>query len=201
MNDLFSMDLDKLGIKTVFFDFGGVMADFITPANLKQLSQVAQVSQEPFERSMWKHRMDFDSGKLGYDDYWNTVLSECQSPVNTQDNRHLLFCLDTVGFSHIRVKMVQFVHDVHKRGLKTALVSNMAKEAYEYLVKDQVWASYFDALVISGIIGHSKPGEAIYKYALQQCNASVESVLFIDDMQKNLDQAALLGMQTYLMRN
>ena len=199
MSELFSMDLKNMGIHAVFVDYGGVMADFISPSTIALSAQVSQVAPTEFESAMWESRADFDSGALQADDYWNSVLCACKSPVNTKDIRSLLFSLDTVGFSFVRPQMVRWIHEVHSMGIKTALVSNMARQTYENLVEHQSWTAWFDVLVISGILGVNKPDEAIYRHALQRCEVKPEEVLFIDDMRRNLDQAASLGMQTFLM--
>ena len=54
---------------------------------------------------------------------------------------------------------------------------------------------YFDAFVISAIVGCSKPCSLIYRTAVDQIGLRPDSLLFVDDNPKNVEGAIREGMQ------
>lgn len=54
---------------------------------------------------------------------------------------------------------------------------------------------YFDAFVISSIVGHSKPCSLMYRTAVDQIGLRPDSLLFVDDSPMNVEGAIREGMQ------
>ena len=54
---------------------------------------------------------------------------------------------------------------------------------------------YFDAFVISALVGSSKPSERIYLKAVEEIGIPPEHLLFVDDRPVNVAAAAKLGMK------
>ena len=55
--------------------------------------------------------------------------------------------------------------------------------------------SYFDAFVISALVGSSKPAERIYRVAVQEIGISPEQLAFVDDRPVNVAAAERMGMK------
>ena len=91
-------------------------------------------------------------------------------------------------------EMIELVASVRAAGVQTALVTNSF--GVEYPRED--WPRLFDATVVSHEVGLRKPDPAIYELALQRLGVGAESVVFVDDMQPNIDAAAAMGMATVL---
>ena len=58
---------------------------------------------------------------------------------------------------------------------------------------------YFDGQVASFIAKCSKPGREIFEYAIKNLGITPCETLFLDDSQKNLDTAQILGFKTALV--
>ena len=54
---------------------------------------------------------------------------------------------------------------------------------------------YFDAFVISALVGSSKPCEAIYRAAVEEIGIPPEGLVFVDDRPVNVVAAVKLGMK------
>ena len=54
---------------------------------------------------------------------------------------------------------------------------------------------YFDAFVISALVGSSKPSEAIYRAAMDEIGIPPERLVFVDDRAVNVAAAVKLGMK------
>jgi putative hydrolase of the HAD superfamily len=90
--------------------------------------------------------------------------------------------------------MVELVAHVRASGVRTALVTNSF--GIEYHRED--WPRLFDATVISAEVGLRKPDPGIYAIALERLGVQAADVVFVDDMQPNIEAAAELGMATVL---
>jgi putative hydrolase of the HAD superfamily len=91
-------------------------------------------------------------------------------------------------------EMIDLVAKVRAAGVRTALVTNSF--GIEYPRED--WPRLFDATVVSHEVGLRKPDPAIYELALKRLGVDPETVVFVDDMQPNIDAAAAMGMATVL---
>ncbi|XP_014118149.1 PREDICTED: bifunctional epoxide hydrolase 2, partial [Pseudopodoces humilis] len=61
--------------------------------------------------------------------------------------------------------------------------------------------SHFQLLLESCRIGMSKPDPGIYRHALEQLQAQPREVIFLDELEENLEPARELGMATILVRD
>jgi putative hydrolase of the HAD superfamily len=95
-------------------------------------------------------------------------------------------------------RLVPEMHDLVARvragGIPTALVTNSF--GVEYQRHD--WPRLFDATVVSHEVGLRKPDPAIYDLALKRLGVEAADVVFVDDMQANIDAADAMGMATVL---
>lgn len=84
------------------------------------------------------------------------------------------------------------------RGLKLGIVSDnwpSLDRRYRTLgLRD-----YFDAFVVSAILGCWKPCELMYTTAMDQIGLPAESLMFVDDWPANVDAAVKLGMNGVVM--
>jgi putative hydrolase of the HAD superfamily len=71
----------------------------------------------------------------------------------------------------------------------------------EYLEKTHTFWDVFEGRVISCRLQLCKPETGIYEHLLQTYGLDAKDTLFIDDVQKNLDAAARLGIQTLRFEN
>nr|WP_319473499.1 HAD-IA family hydrolase [uncultured Sphaerochaeta sp.] len=200
IEELVQLDLPAMQVKALAVDFGGVMSDFIDRETLGLLSDIAQVPLAVFEIPYWEKRDKLDSGEYDAYSYFHKVLVDSHSPLeNDEETLELLFTIDILGFSHVRPRMVRWVYEMRRRGIKTVLVSNMATETYERLVHCNYWAELcFDWFVISGILGINKPERQIFQHAIHLLQIDPRHILFIDDSESNIRTAKSMGMQTFL---
>lgn len=85
-----------------------------------------------------------------------------------------------------------------KENYKLAIVSDAwpsLKDVYEHAGLDD----YFDAFVISSVIGTTKPDEKMYMKALEELNILPEEAVFIDDNLMNCKGAMKLGIKAVLL--
>ena len=96
---------------------------------------------------------------------------------------------------------VDLLYRLKRRGHLLYCLSNMHFASIEYLEKTQTFWDVFEGRVISCRLQMCKPERAIYEHALKTHRLEPRETIFIDDVQKNIDAAARLGIGTLLFRN
>ena len=82
-------------------------------------------------------------------------------------------------------------------GVRIYLLSNIgslfSEFAHLYPIFDEMEDTFFSALV-----GHVKPDRDMFEYLIERTGISPEETLFIDDAQRNIDGASVMGIKGYL---
>jgi putative hydrolase of the HAD superfamily len=102
----------------------------------------------------------------------------------------------TDGGIHLYDDALPVLHELRRRGVPTAIVSNcdhVTRPVVDALgLEDEV-----DAVVLSFEVGVLKPNPDIYRTALERIGADPAGSTFVDDQAAYLDGAAALGMRTF----
>jgi putative hydrolase of the HAD superfamily len=96
---------------------------------------------------------------------------------------------------------VELLRRLKTKGYPLYCLSNMHFASIEYLEQNETFWDVFDGRVISCRLNLCKPEAGIYEHLLRTYALEPEETLFVDDVQKNLDAAARLGMKTLRFEN
>lgn len=77
-------------------------------------------------------------------------------------------------------------------------LSNWAKENFNVARRANPVIDELADVIVSGEVGLAKPDPEIFRYALQRFGSDAATTVMIDDMQRNLDSAAEVGLPTIL---
>ncbi|WP_375419271.1 HAD family hydrolase [uncultured Hymenobacter sp.] len=185
----------------LLFDFGGVIinidyqrtveavrrlsragrgAEFnqASQAELFDLLETGHISPAEFRAGLRQH-YDLDATDEELDAAWHAMLLD------------------------VPAERLALLAELRKRGHQTALLSNTnvlhieeinRRLAAEYGLKNGI-ADCLDRVFYSQEIGLRKPGEAIFRHALQEMNWRAEDVLFIEDSPQHVATAHRLGLR------
>lgn len=82
-------------------------------------------------------------------------------------------------------------------GIKIALLSNsFGLHPYNPYKALGLYGDFFDAMVLSEVVGVRKPSPGIYQHALDALGLTGPECVFVDDHEENLPPAAMLGIRT-----
>lgn len=185
-------------IRSVAFDYGGVLAYFIDEQAIREMASIAQVPFEAFNTGMWAFRKELDSGDYDNTHYWTLVLDSCNSVVPREACIAMLVEMDLKGFSRMNEGMLRWAKTLKAHGFGTLIISNMAESTYQRLVAKQEWMQHFDAAIISGIIGINKPDLRIFGHAVASVHLDASDILFLDDLVHNVEGAQAAGLHALL---
>jgi len=186
----------KAAIDTVFFDWGGVIADDPGDGFLKLLLKDLGASDMQVEEIYEKYMFSFMKGEISENQYWEVLRQKYGLTVHDTISHEFKKWDGLVKNDSI----LALVEKIKHQGIKVAVFSNVIEPTYNVLEQAGDYAG-FDAVIASCKVGTAKPEKQIYELALQKLNTTAEQSLFIDDKQKNLDPADETGFHTILAQN
>lgn len=190
-------------IKTIIFDFGGVILDIDPQITIKEFQKmgfndIAKTESKEFiediirkfERGIYtpevfrkklKAFLELEVSDQKLDDAWNALIYDIPAE---------------------RIEVLERV----KKNYQMLLLSNSNEIHYDLYVRDlQLRFGYrefdelFDKSYFSFDMHLSKPDPEVYEFVMNQHDLKPSETLFIDDNEENIAAAAKLGMKTYLL--
>jgi HAD superfamily hydrolase (TIGR01509 family) len=180
------------------FDLGGVVVrwdpDAIIAGVFSDPRIRARVKADVFGHADW---LELDRGTLGREEAIARAAE--RSGVAPSEIKRLLHAVppSLVVFP----ESVELLHRLKRKGHPLYCLSNMHFASIEYLEKMHTFWNVFDGAVISCRLQLCKPEAGIYEHLLRTYALDPAETLFIDDVQKNLDAAAKLGIGTLKFEN
>lgn len=183
-------------IKSVVFDWGGVLIDNPAPGLVEYCAGVLDVSKQDYENVYNKFAPDFQKGLIDEDTFWKKVCGE----LNVQHPTIRSLWIDAFrGAYSPRKEMFTLAASLQKAGYKTAILSNTENPAMQCYQK----AGYdmFDVTVFSCTVACVKPERRIYEITLEKLDCEPGESVFIDDNPEYIEGARRVGIKTILYEN
>ena len=174
------------------FDLGGVVVrwdpDAIIAGVFRDEETKRKVKKGVFEDADW---LELDRGTLGREDA--IARAAKRTGVAEAEIKRLLHAVppSLVVFP----ETVELLRRLKKKGYPLYCLSNMHFASIEYLEHKHDFWDLFQGRVISCRLQLCKPEAGIYEHLLRTYGLEAKETIFIDDVQKNLDAAAKLGIK------
>lgn len=182
-------------IKNVIFDLGQVLYRFV-PLELsgkytEDESVSRLLSEVVFDRLYWDR---LDLGTIEDEELLELACRRLPQELHDLARKTYYNCFHNMP----KVPgMQEVISRVKKTGVRVFLLSNISKHFSRHSA-DFDLLSEFEFCVFSADIGMVKPSREIFEYVLNKAGINASETLFIDDSEKNLRGAELLGIHTYL---
>jgi putative hydrolase of the HAD superfamily len=186
-----------LALRAVIFDYGMVLTGPPDPASRAELLRITGLPSAQFDELYWADRDAFDSGDLTGQAYWQRIAKLAGIQSGEQLIRELADWDARMWMTENRA-MLAWQHELKRRGLLTAIVSNMGDSVHQAMQREFAWLSRFDVLVWSYELHIIKPAPAIYRYVLEKLGTPPAETLFIDDRRANVEAAQAFGMKALI---
>jgi len=183
-------------IKSVIFDWGGVLIDDPAPGLMRYCAEALGVSKENYIKAHSKFAEDFQKGLISEDTFWQRICGELNVPKPTG---HSLWT-DAFKAAYVpREDMFSVAASLQENGCKTALLSNTEAPAMRYF--HQLRYDMFDVLVFSCAEGTRKPERKIYELTIERLRSQPGQSVFIDDKPEYINGAKEVGIVTILFQS
>lgn len=187
-------------ITTIAFDYGGVIAYKIDETYLCHMADSVSADVTVFQEALWKHRNEYDAGGLNAEAYWTKVIVDAGG-VSSPEAIRMLMHLDSYAWATINPAMLRWMATLRDTGFRRVVVSNMAEETYDMIIRDSLWLPHFERVVLSGSLRINKPNRAIFLEAARQMGVKPAEMLFIDDLEHNVAGARAAGLHALQFRD
>lgn len=184
-----------MAIKTIIFDFGGVL--YKTPDvqwmnrwkkffGLQDDPEIAAILANPNESQLMN---EICLGNLPEATIWQLTAEKWHIGADLLQT----FRRNTFSKRMLNRPMVDLLADLHET-YQTGILSNAGDETRSLIEDVFGLHKLVEDIVISAEEGVIKPDPAIYQIALSRLNAAAETTLFLDDYLPNVQAAQALGM-------
>ena len=183
-----------MALRAVGFDYGMVLTGQPDAVAHAALLRLTGLPLELFEPLYWADRQAYDEGKLTGIAYWQKLLREAGLPTERESVEELNRW-DARLWTVQNPVMLAWQLELKRRGLLTAILSNIGDAVLASMEREFDWIHRFDVRVWSYQLGVAKPDPAIYRHTLAELGVQPEETLFIDDKRVNIEAAQALGIQ------
>ncbi len=182
---------DNPKIKAFFFDIGGVLVSVDSSRSVQRLSKKLDVPADKIQSAMTRELLEeYEKGRLSSNQFYEQLLINCNSA-------------ETIDLSSFRAywqevlfpmeESLDFLKRV-KQDFPVWLLSNTNDFHYDILMQDFPFMKWVDGGTYSFLLGSMKPEPEIYIHAIMQCGFRPEEILFIDDLEVNVQGAREQGI-------
>ncbi len=180
-------------VKSIIFDFGGVVVDYDPERYLRGLfddgAVIEYVMEHLFESAYWRM---FDEDRFPRDEADAVILREARRD-GFGPQMELVQARWT---EHMRTKpeTVELIKDLRAAGYGVYYLTNMPRDMWEVFTARGL-PDLFMGGVASFELGLTKPRPAIYRELLRRCSLDPGTCVFLDDMPRNIAGAERAGLR------
>jgi putative hydrolase of the HAD superfamily len=167
------------------------------PRAYSELMRITGLASDRLDHFYWADRHAFDEGKLNGLSFWRKVTSDAGLALSSVAIGELALW-DARMWTTQNDSMLAWQQILKRRGILTAILSNMGDTVLANMQRELNWLNRFDVQVWSYQLRMAKPDAAIYRHVLKELGTKPEETLFIDDKQVNIDAANAVGMKGVL---
>ncbi len=191
-------------VKNLLFDLGGVLVDLWLEKCLKAFHDLGFEGIDDELLNPYHTDGVFGDSELGLvteDELRNYVRRQAANP-NITDRQIDDAYYEFIG--EIPEYKLQMLAELKPR-YNIYMLSNTSSFVYPRIARQEFTKlgatveDYFDGIYLSYEMHLAKPDPKVFEYILADAGIKAEETLFFDDSQVNLDAAAALGFQTYLV--
>lgn len=186
-------------IKAVFFDFGGVLLQFMDGIDHRGLE--ARLRLEPRTLFNFLYRdsryRDFQIGACTEAE-WRDSIRTAAVALLGEDRAHETISAYEQAERPLNPDMMALVGRLRTAGYLTGIISNTIPGLMDRLKADKPeMLPLFDVFVGSGDIQIAKPDAGIFHHALGEAGVEPEVSVFTDDVKAYAEAASAIGMHGF----
>ncbi len=190
--------MNRLPVDVIFFDLGNVILPFNhhqIPVKLLPYSEEKNLkdSQEIFSYLFDSQKGTvslYESGEISSEEFFHSLKESFHLSLSFEE---FIPIWDDIFVENKEVSEIIRSLNGKKR---LGLLSNTNPLHFDYIVPRFPIVMIFEKWILSHEVGFKKPAPEIFQKAIEWASVEPQRILFIDDLQKNVDVAHSLGMQS-----
>ncbi len=187
-----------MNIRTVIFDFGGVLVQMVDDQPRLELANELGVSLAKLDDLVFSSESarKASRGEIKVSEHWEAV--RVVLGIHPEDMAGFLeryWSSDDINWA-----LLDFIRRLHPR-YKVGLLSNAWDDLRQILHQKWNIDGLFDELIISAEVKMVKPEPRIFHLAVERMGVQPSETLFVDDYQENIVAARDQGLNAILYRD
>ncbi len=184
-------------IETVFFDYGGVLADEGFKTGIPVIAEKNSMNPDSFLNTAFKivYTTGFTSGKVREESIWDELRKRTGIKNSNSEMRN-----EVLSRFKLRNWMINIVEKIKNSGIDVSILSDQAHWLDELNDRDNFF-HHFTFVFNSYHVGLTKKKLDFFEYAVQKTGFKAENILFIDDHLPNIKRAEEAGLVTIYYEN
>lgn len=184
-------------IKTVIFDWGGVLIDNPADEFINFCAQEIGTTPKLLEPILNTHLQKFQIGTVSENEFWKLICTELKVTPSTNPS---LWKKAVKSFFTEKPEVFQIVKSLKTLGYQVGFLSNTEKPTQEHFF-EMDYDQLFESPTFSCEAGVAKPDANIFTLTLDNLNATPENTVFIDDKPEFTSAAATLNINTVTFKS
>lgn len=180
-------------VEIVLFDMGRVLVRIDFDAFPNALGLVTQEQRAPFYKATMEAEKLYECGKISTGEFLDAQYEIFEKRFSHEDILSAYNAIIVEEHSEI-IPVVEKIQAHYK----TALLSNTSETHWKKSLAVAPILQTIPKKFLSFQIGAMKPAPKVYESVIQALNVKASSILFIDDVQENINGAQTAGMQSIL---
>ena len=183
-------------IKSVIFDWGGVLIEDPRPGLLRFCADAFGVPQDQYAPIHDLFLDKFHIGAISEQEFWLGISAELDRPIPEIRS----FWYEAFRAAYVpRPEAFSLASSVHEKDYRTALLSNTELPAIGYFHEQNY--NMFDVLVFSCVERIAKPEPEIYEVTLNRLGSKPQQTVLTDDRPDYVQGAKEIGLHAILFEN
>lgn len=190
-------------IKNLLFDFGGVI---VSINKEKAVSRFKEIGVSRIEEYLGEFRqggifLEYEEGKLTAQEFYAALrkISDNKDMTDEEiDSAWLAFMTDVPVYKLELLKELRQKYNLYLLSNTNPSVMGWA-DSKNFTPEGLPISAYFDKSYFSYKVGYAKPDKEIFDYIIEDSGLIPSETLFFDDGKSNIEAAAKLGFQGYLV--
>lgn len=185
-------------IKTILFDFGGVLVQLEDPQPREDLAARFDMTGDELAAFVFRQESAklASLGKITAEEHWELVGGKFGFSAQELDT----FQKEFWRGDQVDMDLVNFI-----RGLRphyvTGLLSNAWDDLRAALIDEWDIIDAFQHVFISAELGMAKPSREIYQHVIREVGCQPHEAVFLDDMEENVAAAREAGLNAIHFRS
>jgi putative hydrolase of the HAD superfamily len=172
-----------MSIKAIGFDYLGVTALLPDRDIFAIVGELVSRPLGQVKNSYYAYAAAFQKNLLTHEQLWSNVASD----LGVSDKLSDLLQLVTRDLPVVDQDVLAMVDNLRSSGYKVGLLSNLASGTdWDADLRAQGVDMHFDAVVLSGDIGYSKPHPRCFEVLAERLDIATNELVFIDDRESSL---------------
>jgi putative hydrolase of the HAD superfamily len=188
-------------MKAIIFDWGGVCCSGGEPFASTSLQESLGLTPDEITKKAGSIYKGYYTGEYDRDDFWAEIIQHFGLEENKEINPATLSNAYLDSYE-VYQDVLELILELKKK-FKIGLLSNLTPAMRDYIRKTHQLEKYFDVQVYScdPDVRFRKPSREAFQIILDRIGLPAEECLFVDDLSKNIEAAADMGMKTILFES